>query len=226
MRSIFKYLISLMLSSSVLLVVGQSNEQSTPDAPLFNGFRLDIDVLPLLTTIFPGDALTYEAAIQANLRNKYYPVFEMGFASSQKTSTDNLYFSGNGVFTRLGLDFRLLKAKENQQTFLNNLLTGGVRLGFTHFEYDLENAIVHDSYWNETLTLNFYDQKADKVWIEFVAGIRVEIFKNVLMGWNVRSKRILGTTDTGTLQPWYIPGFGRSSTTTIWGFNYVIGYKF
>ena len=109
---------------------------------------------------------------------------------------------------------------------INNVFLAGARLGFSSFKYDMTNIVVTDDYWNETTTLNFSNEPATKLWFEVVAGMRVEIFKNIYMGWSIRNRHILGQSVTGEMSPWYIPGFGKNINGSNWGVNYSVGYKF
>jgi hypothetical protein len=63
------------------------------------------------------------------------------------------------------------------------------------------------------------------LWFEIVAGIRVEIAKNIFMGWTARNKNLIGEDQIGIMSPWFIPGFGKT-TGSAWTVNYAIGYKF
>ena len=148
----------------------------------------------------------------------------MGYAGADKTTENNIGFKTNGIFGRAGIDFNLMKSKNNKKN-ANNLFFVGARLGFANFKYDLTNVVITDDYWNESQTMNYIDESASKMWFEIVAGIRVEIAKNIFMGWTARNKNLIGEDPIGTMSPWYIPGFGKT-TGSAWTLNYVVGYKF
>ena len=229
MHQICKYFISILLWFSIYTVNAQNQNSKdsvkTEKINLINGLKIELDVSPVITSILTkGDSYSFEGAVQTTLFQKYYPVVEFGFAGADKTSTENVNFSTNGGFLRLGTDFSAMKQKagSNKQ---NNLFMIGGRLGFSHFNYDLKNIEIQDEYWEERKTYNFSNLKSTKLWFEIAAGIRVEIIKNIYMGWTIRNKRMLTNDAEGKISPWYVPGFGVNSTSS-WGFNYAVGYKF
>ncbi len=227
MRSILKYTISFVLLLNLSNVGAQEkkNEEKETKPALLNGLTVQVDVASLAYNfISKGETYSTEASIQANLRNKYFPIVEVGFGGADKMTADNIGFKTNGLFGRVGFDLNLLKQKEGSKP-TNNLFLAGVRLGFTNFLYDVSNVVVADDYWGTTEILNYNNQSATKVWYEIVAGVKVEVIKNIYMGWTVRTKNLLNQDKEGNVSPWYIPGFGINTSNT-WGFSYSIGYNF
>ncbi len=228
MQKTYKFIIfSLLLTFSILSVDAQvkKNSKDTISTPLFNGVRIEVDISPVIKTLMSGDeTFSYEAALLVNLKHKYFPVIEMGYAGADKTTTNEIGFKTNGLFGRAGIDFNLMKSKKGNKTN-NNLFTAGVRLGFSNFKYDLTNVVITDDYWKESLTKNYLGESTSKMWFEIVVGIRVEVVKNIFMGWSVRNKNLIGEDLIGTISPWYVPGFGKT-TGSAWTVNYAIGYKF
>lgn len=228
MQRTYKFIIfSLLLLISVLSTSAQVKTvpKDTVFTPLYNGIRLDVDISPVFKTLLSGnETFSYEAAILVNLKRKYFPVIELGYAGADKTTEKNIGFKTNGIFGRAGIDFNLMKPKNNKKN-ANNLFFVGARLGYSNFKYDLTNVVITDDYWNESQTMNYIDESASKMWFEIVAGIRVEIAKNIFMGWTARNKNLIGEDQIGIMSPWFIPGFGKT-TGSAWTVNYVIGYKF
>ena len=228
MQRTYKFIIfSLLLLVGVFSATAQvkTAPKDTVFTPLFNGIRLDVDISPVFKKLLSGnETYSYEAAVLVNLKRKYFPVIEMGYAGVDKTTENLVGFKTNGIFGRVGIDFNLMKSKNNKKN-ANNLFFVGARLGFANFKYDLTNVVITDDYWNESQTMNYIDESASKMWFEIVAGIRVEIAKNIFMGWTARNKNLIGEDPIGTMSPWYIPGFGKT-TGSAWTLNYVVGYKF
>jgi hypothetical protein len=208
---------------------GQEAQVTTNDTTgnfRYNGLRVDLDVSPIVTNFLnKGEVFNYEAALQINLNDKYYPVFELGYSGATKNTASGINYQGNALFYRLGVDFNLMKQKESKKK-LNNVFLFGGRLGFSQFNYDLKGIEITNDYWGTSETRNIENIPATKLWFEIVAGIRVEIAKNIFIGWTVRSKNMLTPDDPGDFKPWHIPGFGINSDNGVWGFNYIIGYKF
>jgi len=227
MSNIYRYIFNillLILVFSVELAAQNKEKKDTLTGPFFQGFRVEADLVPLVTTIAGSDTYNYEAAILFYLRNKLYPAFEAGFGGAEKTLYSGIGFKGLGLYYRLGTDFNLMKTAPGAK-MTNNLLLVGARLGFSGFGYDLYNLTLPGNYWNGAVTKDMNDLNYFGMWLELGASIRVELTKNIFIGWNIRSKNLLLKPKAGEYKPWYIPGYGISNDKSF-GFNYLIGYKF
>ncbi len=226
MQKTFAYISSLILCTLTLTAVAQKNIK-TPEkdnTPLFNGLTIQLDVASVASSFLSnGESYSYEAGAQVDLKHKYYPVFELGYAGANKTSNNDINFKTNGLFGRLGVDINLINPKKDQKP-TTNLFLAGIRLGMSNFPYNVSNVIITDNYWGGSETFNYPAKISTKVWYEIVAGVRVEVTKNIYMGWTIRSKNMLSQDIAGEVAPWYVPGFG-TNTGNNWGFNYTIGYK-
>ena len=227
MQSIYKYIISLVLSLN--LFYGQAQDKNVDTLQVktkwWNGFIVQADLASLVSSgLQKGETYSMEGGVQVNLKNKYFPIFELGFAGANKTSVDEIGFKANGLFGRLGVDFNLRKSKKTSKPS-NNLFMAGMRLGMTSFAYDITNIKITDDYWGGSEQLDFKNQTTTKVWYEIVVGVKVEVIKNTYMGWSVRSKNLLSKDAVSEVFPWYIPGYGVN-TSSNWGINYTLGYRF
>ncbi|NDP20755.1 MAG: hypothetical protein GZ091_06715 [Paludibacter sp.] len=192
---------------------------------LLNGFTVQADIASIVSSILSkGETYSTEGSVQLDIKHKYYPIVEVGFGGANKLSVDNIDFKTNGLFGRFGVDINLLKQKKDAKAS-NNLFLAGARIGVSNLRYDITNISITDNYWGGAEILNFNDRPATKVWFEIVAGVRVEVFRNVFMGWTIRNKNLLNQDKEGEISSWYIPGFGINSSST-WGFNYTLGYRF
>jgi len=229
MQKTYKYIIfSLLLVFGFTQANGQVKtlQKDSVKVRFFNGIRLDLDLVPLANTVLStNETFSYEVALQTDLKHKYFPVVEIGYGGADRISSTNIAYKTNAVFGRVGLDFNIMKEKKSVKP-TNNLFLAGVRVGFSSFNYDITNVTIANDYWGENLTLNYENIPATKVWIEFVAGMRVEIFKNVFLGWTVKNKSTSSQDVSGKFTPWYIPGFGKNTGNANWEVNYCVGYKF
>ncbi len=229
---IFKFCISLfMCGCFVIATHAQENDENgmamdsiVSKIPFLTGLRVEADVSPVVGFISGSDIYQYEAAVQFYIRNRYYPVFEMGVSGADRISNSGIRYYGNGTFQRVGIDFNMLRPKEGSKP-TNNMLLVGARLGFSNFDYRLENIYISDPYWKTDETRTVIMNNQSKVWFEIVAGIRVEIVKNVFIGWNFRFRNLFGYDEPGNYKPLHVPGYGLN-TEGVWGFNYILGYKF
>ena len=165
-----------------------------------------------------------EGGVQFDIKGKFFPVFEIGYAGADKLSNNDVMYFSNALFERIGIDFNLSKPKKDALP-TNNLILGGVRLGMSNFDYNISNIKITDNYWGGTESPDYSMNTTSKLWFEIVFSVKVEVFKNAYMGWTVRNKNLLGTEIPNEVFPWFIPGYGINKSTS-WGFNYMIGYRF
>lgn len=194
--------------------------------PLYNGFTVRTDISSAISPIFiKGISYSYEAGVQVDLKHKFYPVVEIGFAGADKTSVGNIGFKTDAIFERVGIDFNILKQKQDSKP-TKNLFLAGFRLGMSNFNYKITNATITNDYWGGTQTVDYSNMPTcTKIWWEIVAGVQVEMLKNFYMGWTIRNKNLISQDVDGVVSPWYIPGYGKNASNN-WGFNYYIAYHF
>jgi hypothetical protein len=225
-QSTYKYTISLLFCLIINLLQAQT-EKKQPEkdnVKLFNSFTVQADLASIVISSIGGDSYSMEGGIQVDLKHKYYPIVELGLAGANKTSNDNIGFKTNALFGRLGVDINLLSTKKDSKP-TNNLFLAGLRIGMTNFEYDITNVVITDDYWGGSEIVIYNKIPASKIWYEIIAGVRVEVYKNIFMGWTIRNKNLISQDVSGAASPWYIPGYGLN-TSTNWGINYTLGYKF
>ncbi len=190
-------------------------EESKPKLLLFQGFTVSADVLGPVQ-FFMSDYGCIEGAIRLNLKNTYFPIFEAGLGSFESTDTNtDITYSTTAPYARIGVDFNLLKNK-----FQENRLFVGVRLGMSNYDYDYSGPAVKDPIWGGSSTLSLSDINATSYWGEVVLGVQVKVWRNFHMGWSVRLKKELSTTDNQYSKPHYIPGYGKTTTGSSWGGTY------
>ena len=226
MHNIFKYIATLG-SFVIFFCVGalaQNEEETEEKIALFQGVKVEVDAFSAVMSVVNRETYSFEGNIQINLREKYFPIVEMGFAGANKTSIHDFNFKTHGFFARIGFDYNLLQPNAPTTKIHRYFFVGG-RYGFSPFSYDVTNVIIEDGYWGGSEIRNFRDINTTKHWFEAVAGMRVEVLRNIYMGWNVRLKMQLGRNNPGEVSPWFIPGIGIQNAGN-WGFNYTIGYKF
>jgi len=225
MRNIFRYIASILVVVSI--TTGARAQTEAPDTvtvPLWQGFDLETDLVPLVTNLLndPGN-YRYEALVRFNLKNKYYPVVELGYESRHAQLYSGIDYQGSGLFYRVGLDFNLIRPVSTKAA--NNKFLIGARLGMSDFSYDLRNIPFTSPFSGLPGFENRNGLRTTGFWFEIVAGIRIEIFDKVMMGWTARTRNELGEAIPGAIGPYYLPGFGKAGSG-VWALNYSIGYQF
>lgn len=215
--------ISRALSISVLLLMllnahaqGGSKKniiaETADSIPLFRGVAVSVDLVGPAEMMF-GDYGQYEAAARINLKDKYFPVVELGWgkANAEDVATQ-LTYKTNAPYVRAGMDFNLMKNKHDIYRLL-----GGVRYAYTSFKYEVNSPNIVDPVWKDNVEYNAEGVKCNYHWLEFSFGVDAKIWGPVRMGWTVRYRKKLYSKagDFGT--PWYVPGFGKSGSTRLGG---------
>jgi len=243
MRSIYKYItISFLLLITVNTVhsqekkpepkateaknsISKTPEVKLPEVKWWNGFTVQTDIASLISSsVSKGVTYSMEGGVQVDLKHKFFPVFELGLAGANKLTADKIGYKTDALFGRIGVDFNLIKPKPDSKPS-SNLFLLGLRLGTTNFNYDITNVLITDDYWDGNEMKNFTNQSTSRIWFEVVAGVHVEVIKNIFMGWTVRNKHLIGADAEGKIAPWYIPGYGKN-TASNWSINYTLGYHF
>ena len=193
------------------------------DSVIYQGMNLKLDIATTIleAAISKGDILSFEAAWNIRLKQRYYPTLEGGYVNAKASANGGVQDSEGG-FIRVGLDINGLKKHPER---LNAAMVG-IRIGTGLTNYDLLGVELNDNYWGKGKKVDFLNQFRADCWGEVVAGCQVQVWEGFQMGWYVRFKILFTrTAKEGQVMPYYIPGFGYRDETN-WGVNYYIGYKF
>ena len=213
MRKISGYSFSLIILFLCSTVVFSQTERTV-------GLRLGFDVSRLSLYYFQPERKNIEVSSDMELFKRLYPTIELGW-NDIKLKNDSLYdYYSNGYYARIGFDHNFLKPENNND---KEMFIGGIRYGYSFFNDYAENIIIKDNYWGD-FNGNLSKRSLNAQWLEFVAGFKVEVFKNLFLGWTLRG-RILITKSKEKTDPYWIPGFGKGSAKTSVGFNYSIFYS-
>lgn len=219
---ISRIFISSCLLMASLTVGAQSVEKKIVELenktiPFFNGLAVSADLVGVAQMAF-GDYGQYEAGLRVNLKNKYFPVFELGYgkADGEDVAT-KLTYKTKAPYGRVGLDFNLMKNKYDV-----NRLYGGFRYAYTNYKFDLFSPGVTDPVWGEKAEFKAQDVACNYHWVEFVFGVDAKIWGPVRLGWTARYKRRIAHNDGTVGNTWYVPGYGIEGNARLGGtFNVI-----
>lgn len=162
----------------------------------------------------------YEFTLDYYTKRDIYLAADAGWGSSNVNYPDLKYATDNKFF-RFGVNRSLLLRKDSADW--NNLFIG-FRLGGANVNRTQASYIVIDSLWGSTLGIepakNFM-----AYWIELTMGVRVQIVKDISMGWNVRAKFLLNGKSFLDLAPLYIAGYGRGDKNSVFDYNLYLYYS-
>jgi len=130
-----------------------------------------------------------------------------------------------GSYLKVGFDY-------NDYTHwldMENLITLGVRYGFSTFNEQLNNYLIYNPhpYFGQSALIDS-GKKYDGLtasWAEVAAGVNVKVFNNVYVGFNLQLKVLVTNSEPGNFENLYIPGFNRTYDGNFGaGFNYTVSY--
>lgn len=181
--------------------------------PLYNGLAAGLNIWDPIMRIFGQKYGIADAFVEANLHNRYFPVFEVGLGQANyKPDGDNYtYRSPMSVYFRIGANYNFLyNSNPDYKIF------AGLRYGFSPFSYSVDDVTLDNPYWDESVTFNVPSQHATAGWLEVCFGVRVKIWGPISAGWTFKYRSLLHESRATYGKPWYIPGYG-SRTAPISG---------
>ena len=111
---------------------------------------------------------------------------------------------------------------------MENMIYAGMRYGVSSFSQQLNSYAIYNTnpyFGQDILTPN---QKFDGLtahWVEFVAGVKAELFSNLFLGFSVRMNYLVSNKKPEGFDNLYIPGFNRTYEGNFGvGFNYSLSY--
>ena len=197
------------------------------------GLRVGIDLSrPVLS--FTDDAYTgFEIVGDFRLTDKWFLAAELG--NEERTQDEDL---GGDVLYEYTTSGSYIKAGAEYNTYTNwygmrNQITVGGRYAFSNFSQTLNNFSFFNSnrlfnpeglVVGSTEEIQFENLTAS--WLEFVVGLKAELFANIYIGLSVRLGHLVTNTDPDNFRNLWIPGFNKVTENSKWGvgYNYSLSY--
>ena len=183
--------------------------------PLLHAVTIGVDVwdpvMRLLGTQYGGIGFWGELS----LHNRFKPVFELG-VSSADISPDGMNYtfkSGLAPYFKIGGSYNIFYNSNPDYQLLF-----GLRYGFSPFSFKVVDITPNTDYWH-TPVFEVPSQSTTAGYWEFVASIKVKIWKNISMGWSFRYHSILHGGKGKYGESMYVPGFGKRGTSIAGGFS-------
>jgi hypothetical protein len=201
--------------------------------PFYNGISISADLFGIGNKILGGDFLSSEIAIDANLKNRFFPIAEIGYGKTDTWNDNGIHYKSKAPYFRIGMNYNILYKKK-----FKNCLFIGFRYAMSSFNYDIaslavndpiyggvtDNPNLKDNVWGDSQSFDHRGMKGSMQWFELCGGIRAHIWKALYMGWTIRMKYRTSSSMGLYGNPWYVPGYGKYGTNTI-GITYTITYK-
>lgn len=230
MKQLLRYLFVLFACTIFVLPLSaqKKKEKRILLDPAFRGFSVNFDIAsPFMGLAVDKSVVNLEAFADVNLYNIFFPVFEIGYGSINKTIENGANYSASAPFWRIGMDFNIIGVPDTKYEIKRLKHYGylGLRYGMSIVDYHMTNIPYYDDYWNEPLTANLSGIGTYAGWMEIVGGIRIDIISGLTMGWSARVRMLYHNAAPSKEMMWYTPGFGTVGGAKF-NFTYSIGYTF
>jgi len=227
------YLFIISIWSSTNMVVSQT-ELNSSDSLVVNDKILNINKLNLGLDLFKpiksssdGDNLNYEIVGDLQLTENLYLAGEYGIVD-RIIEDENINFNSSGSFLRIGFNYNMFE----NWIGMDNSIYLGLRYATSTFSNKIINYTVRnqDSYFSNLVDNDFQTIEYSGLsgnWIEIIAGLKVETFKNVYLGFSLRLNKLLSDSEPDNFDTLFIPGFNKVTDDNTFGsgFNYTLTYS-
>ena len=230
MKHTLKYISSIFFLLFVASAFSQETVQDSivtkvvPEKVQRYGIRVGADISKLARSFYEDDYKGLELVGDYRLTKKIYLAAELG-TESKKVLEDRLTFVTEGTYIKVGADYN---AYENWLGMSNLIYIGG-RYGASTISQQLDSYTIYNAnpYFGEEVEI-ISGEKFDGLsasWIEVVAGVKVEVVKNLYAGFSLRLNYLINDKKPENFSNLYIPGFNRTYDGNFGvGFNYSISY--
>lgn len=145
---------------------------------------------------------------ELSLHNWVQPVvaFGVGYADSQPEEGNFRYKGKPSFYAKIGANYNFLyKSNPDYQFHF------GLRCGYSNFRYDITDITINSSYWGQSNNFSILNQKAHALYGEVLGGLKVKLWKNISMGWDICYRFKWKVSNGVNSTPWFIPGYGAGS---------------
>ena len=230
-KQIYIFIISIWLSTNMLL---SQTELSLNDSLIekdkwltINKLRLGVDLFKPIKSSSEGDNLNYEIVGDLQVTENLYLAGEYG-SIDRLIEDENINFNSSGNFLRIGFNYNMF----NNWVGMDNSIYLGLRYATSNFSNTILDYTVRnqDSYFSNLVDREYQTNEYSNLsgnWIEIVAGLKVETFNNVYLGFSLRLNKLLSNSKPDNFDTLFIPGFNKVTDDNTFGsgFNYTLTYS-
>ncbi len=220
-----KYFINTAFLLSCIVSLSQENNLQPNDTIIKNkyGLRVGIDLFNPVNTFFNDDRKGLELVGDYRVSKKFYVAAELGYMDNT-TDEDFINFTTNGSYIKAGFDYNAY----SNWLDMENAIYIGMRYGFSTFSQTLNSFTINNNPFLDDLAVTESGQKFDNLnahWVEFVLGIKAELFNNLFLGFSFSGKKMISTKEPDNFKNLFVPGFNRVFLNNSgFGFNYTLSY--
>lgn len=185
--------------------------------------RIGLNVGGLFLNSFGKDSLSARRAIELELDYYYkknlYLVAEVGWGNGSVDYAD-LKYSSNNIFLKLGVNKSILMRRSETDW---DMAFVGLRYAMSMINRGEASYLTLNPFWGNTSGVipgrNIFSH-----WFELTAGTRIELYRGIFMGWNIRTRFRLNKKPFEELPPYYIGGYGKGDKGFVFDFNFYLSY--
>lgn len=240
----FRYSIRLFILFWVSIGFAQEeNQNNTPTDSVeykeIYGLRLGIDLSRPIRTLLDDEYQGAEIMGDFRITNKLYLAAELGneklnraelLGNDDNPNQTEIYdYESSGTYLKLGVDFNTY---QNWYGMNNSIFFGG-RYAASAFSQTLNSYSIYGSnrYWSPDGFVSGVEEPEkfsglNASWLEFLFGMKAEIFKNFFAGASVRLAYRVTNKESDRFRNLWIPGFNKVTEDSNFGvgYNYYISY--
>lgn len=196
-----------------------TEKKKTPKPPYVHQFRAGFDLSRIAANLMFPSRQNYEIQMDYLLRNNLYVVAETGFGKGT-IDYENLKYSNTGYYFKIGVD----------KSFLDIISAKDFDIGFIGIRYGAgpgnrkEATYIVPSVFGSSTSGTLAAQSYFVHWGEITGGVKVEVLRNIFLGWNVRMRFLLNPGVFKELSPAFIPGYGKGDKSTAFDINFYASY--
>ena len=216
-----------ILGSLLLIFVISNNSAAQEKKEMKNkdlypqemGIALGVDLAPFILQWADPARQGMNFLARVSVTPNLFAVGEVGYEKYDYTSV-NYNYNSKGMGLKLGIDYDVFNPAEKGN---NDNIFFGARYGFSWQDHGSSGYTVVNGYWDDT-TGSVDNYFFNTHYGEILFGLRTEVFKHLFMGVTMRGKAIFYNSNSKTLEPSSIPGYGTPSPFNF-GFSYTLEYQ-
>ena len=190
-----------------------------PHYPTLTELSLGVNFGDAVFMAFGQKYTSFDISATLNMWNRFQPVVIVGLGRAKDTPEDmNYTYTGKlSPYFKLGANYNFLFKNDPRYQ-----LYAGARLGYSIFKYDITDVSISNPYWGEGGVYDLKSLSSNALWGEVLAGIKVGLFSNWSLGWEVKFHGLFKYKKNDSGKPWYIPGYGSRGEK--WAFGISLFY--
>lgn len=181
--------------------------KSGPVYPCYNGVTVGVNFMDAIMMLAGQKYCNFNIEANVSLWNWLFPAVEVGLgrADSRPEEMNFRYKSNWDPFFKLGFDYNFLyKSNPAYKVYI------GYRVGWSRTTYSVTDVTISSGYWDETFHPELTDNHATAWYGEALAGLKVNLWKGLGLGWSLRYRHKYHVTEPRDAKVWFIPGYGAS----------------